>query len=154
MHKTRSFKELLSNVEKKKLIPIYNDIWYTLNQAIVQELVEKNYIELPKFGFIKIIRYKKKFKIDEKGNLNLKINWIKTKQGWREGTLNKDKFIYHTRNWGIKIVWSRPRLKNSTVYVFKPSRSNGQMSNVGMLNQLWFYLSQQDTNYLKIPMIN
>jgi hypothetical protein len=121
---------------------------------MVQELVEKNYLELPILGHLKIIRFKRKVKIKENGKPNLPIDWVKTKGGWRDGTLKADKFIYHTRNWGIKIVWTRSKIKNIKVYSFKPSRTNGTKCNTGTINQLWAYLAKQDTNYLKIPMIN
>jgi hypothetical protein len=121
---------------------------------MVQELVEKNYLELPILGHLKIIRFKRKVKIKENGKPNLPIDWVKTKGGWRDGTLKTDKFIYYTRNWGIKIVWTRSKIKNIKVYSFKPSRTNGTKCNTGTINQLWAYLAKQDTNYLKIPMIN
>jgi hypothetical protein len=155
MQKTICTKELLSNnLESKKLLSVYSDVWYTLNQVMVKELIEKNYLELPILGCFKIVRFKRKIKIKENGKPNLPIDWIKTKRGWREGTLKSDKFIYYTRNWAIKIVWSKTKVKNIKVYSFKPSRTNGGKCNTGMINQLWAYLAEQDTNYLKIPMIN
>jgi hypothetical protein len=155
MLKTICTKELLSNnIDNRKLYSIYSDVWFTLNQVMVQELVEKNYLELPILGHLKIIRFKRKVKIKENGKPNLPIDWIKTKKGWKDGTLKADKFVYHTRNWGIKIVWTRAKIKNITVYSFKPSRTNGTKCNTGTINQLWGYLAKQDTNYLKIPMIN
>lgn len=155
MPKTICTKELLSNnVESKKLHSIYTDIWTTLNEVMVQELVEKNYLELPVLKCLKIVRFKRKIKIKEDGKPNLPIDWIKTKKGWKDGTLRSDKFIYHSRNWGIKISWNKPVVKNIKAYSFKPSRTNGVQCNSGMMNQLWAYLAKQDTNYLKIPMIN
>lgn len=155
MPKTICTKELLSNnVDIKKLHPIYADIWTTLNALMVQELIEKNYLELPVLKCLKIIRFKRKIKIQDNGKPNLPIDWIKTKQGWRNGTLKEDKVIYYSRNWGIKISWNKPVVKNIKAYSFKPSRTNGKQCNSGMMNQLWAYLAEQDTNYLKIPLIN
>jgi hypothetical protein len=156
MLKTICTKELLSNnnVGNRKTELIYADIWYTLNQVLVEELIEKNCVELPAFGLIRIFRFKRKIKINDQGKPNLPVDWIKTKQGWKNGTLKTDRLIYHSRNWGIKIEWSRPKIKNITAYSFKASRTNGQQCNSGVLNKLWAHLASQDTNYLKIPMIN
>lgn len=144
-------KELISNLSNKEQ-KIYVDIWCTLNQVLLTELVEKKILEIPKLGILKILRFKKRIRVKENGKLNVSVDWIKTKQGWKNGTLNKDKFIYHTRNWGIKISWSKERIKNIKAYSFKGSRTNGGSCNTGMWNQLWAYLAEEETNYLKIPM--
>ena len=103
MQKTICTKELLSNnLENKKLLSIYSDVWYTLNQVMVKELIEKNYLELPILGHFKIIRFKRKVKIKENGKPNLPIDWIKTKKGWRDGTLKSDKFAILTFYIGFK----------------------------------------------------
>lgn len=154
MQKTICTKELLNSRIKTKDYKAYSDIWFTLNQVMIEEFVEKNYLDLPNLGKLKIFRHKRKIRLLPNGKPNLPVDWIKTRKGWKDGTLSKDKLIYHTRNWSIIFQWSKPNVKNITVYTFKPSRTNGKTSNVGMLNKLWFYLSKQDTNYLKIPMIN
>lgn len=154
MQKIICTKELLSNnVENKKLHSIYSDIWGSLNAIMVDELVEKNYLDLPVIGFLRIFRYKRIIKI-KNGKPNLPINWPKTKQGWVNGTLKKDKFIYINRNWGIKLKWMKPKIKNIMVYQFESSRTNGTKCNTGLFNKIAAHLKANDTNYLKIPFIN
>lgn len=131
---------------------IYTDIWKDLNSVMVDELIKNTLVELPDFGVLKIQRFKRKIKIKENGQPNLPINWILTKKGHADGTLRKDKFIYYTRSWGFKFVWTKCRTSGIGAYKFKPARTNGTKCNNGLVNKLWHFLSQEDTNYLKFPL--
>lgn len=154
MQKTICTKELLNNnVEDLKLHPIYSDIWNTLNKVLVDECIEKCMVNLPKFGQIKIERRKRKAIVKD-GKIVLPIDWPKTRAGWRNGTLKKDKFIYYNRNWYLKLKWSKPRVQNISAYSFKPSRTNGKECNSGFYNKVAAFLKESELNYLKIPLIN
>jgi len=150
-------KDLLKDNPFKLKDTIINDIWFTLNQASLDKVVESGgqpFTYYKFFGHIRIQRSKKKIKLRDGKPCNLTVNWAQTKKLRAEGKLSPDKFSYHLYPFGYQFIWGRRRSVNQSVYKYIASRANGQESMVGAINKLWKFLNENDTNYLKFPLKN
>jgi hypothetical protein len=153
MQQIRS-KELASNHPFKVSTHVVLDIWYTLNQAALDKIIESGgeYFKFyGRFGQLGIDRCKRKIKIID-GKPNLRVNIVKTLKLRREGKLAPDKFAYNMFEYTYSFVLRRKKFKYSSTYMYKASRSNGQKSMSGAINKLWKFITENPTNYLKFPL--
>lgn len=147
-------KELLNDHPFKVKNTIINDIWYTLNQASLDLIVQsggKPFSYYNRFGRIRIDRCKRKIKVKDGKLSNMSIDWAKTKRLRASGELESTKFAYHMFPFTYNFKWSYKKFKHSTVYSYKASRTNGYSSKSGAINKLYFFITENDTNYLKFP---
>jgi len=147
-------KELLNDHPFKVSEVIIRDIWYTLNQAVLDKVVNsggEKFEFYGRFGHIRIDRCKRKIKFKD-GKPVLKVNIVKTLKLRKEGKLDKDKFAYNFFDYTYTFVWGRRKFKNQSLYRYIASRSNGQESMSGGINKLWKFINENPTNYLKFPL--
>lgn len=131
---------------------LYYNIWYDLNNLMVDRCIEDGIVELPIIGKISISRFKPRIKIKKNGFPNAPVNWGKTNKARKEGIIGKDKAIYSNTPTRLKVSWARPKIIGIRSYCFKPSRTNGVLSTSGFLNKIFDFLKENDTNYLKFPL--
>jgi hypothetical protein len=133
---------------------IIRDIWYTLNQSVLNKIIETNgegFRFYGRFGILRLDRRKRKVKTVD-GKPQLQINIVKTLQLRKLGTLKPDKFAYNMFEYTYSFVLRRKKFKYSSTYMYKASRSNGQKSMSGAINKLWKFITENPTNYLKFPL--
>ncbi len=150
-------KELLKDHPFTVKDKVVADIWYTLNQAVLDKIVESGgqpFEFYGRFGHIKIQRAKRKIRMNKNGKPNLTVNWAQTKKLRREGKLDPDKFSYHIYPFTYKFIWGGRECANQSCYKYIASRSNGKTSMSGGINKLWKFTNENDTNYLKFPLRN
>lgn len=150
-------KELLNGHPFKVKDTVINDIWFKLNQASLDKIVESGgepFKYYGRFGTIRIQRAKKKIKLKEGKPINLRVNWAKTRKLRSEGVLSSDKFFYNLFPFSYRFIWSYKKFSNNSVYKYEASRTNGQDSTSGAINKLWTFINENNTNYLKFPLKN
>ena len=118
--------------KKEPTIKITFDEWrniiYTFNDAFKNHILETGEkVRLPVgFGEFSINKKKRKrmVTVDGRDRVALPIDWQKTKQ---KGKLIYN-FNYHTDGYFFGWVWFKNvRLKNSSLWYFKPSRNTSRM---------------------------
>lgn len=146
------------NIDKlplKASFSVYKDIWKTLNESVIDSIIEGNTEKLShSLGCIKVIRFKSSFKFNSKGHLKYNVNWGKTKKLRKEGKLDPDKFCYSILEYKCKYLFTKGirKIKGYRAYTFKPSRTNGTTSKSGAINKLCDYLLENSINYLRFPL--
>lgn len=149
------YTEYINKLPLKASFSVYHDIWKTLNEALVDSVIEGNVEKLShSLGNLEIIRIKSKPRVDSKGKLLHPINWAKTKELRKQGKLDNNKFFYSIQEYRCRFVHKRGKgkLKGFKAYSFKPSRTNGINSKSGAINKLCTYLLENSINYLRFPL--
>jgi nucleoid DNA-binding protein len=144
------------NLSVNKDFSTYNNIWETLNRAIVDAAVRGEIIKIPQqFGEFRVVRRRRYIAVKENGKLSVPINWAKTKKLRKEGTLKEGKFIYFTDPFycGFHLSFKKHQIIGKQAFKFKSSRTNGYNSKSGAVNKLWTYLTENDSNYLRFPLL-
>jgi hypothetical protein len=134
---------------------VYHDIWKTLNEAIVDSVIEGNVEKIShSLGNLKIVRIKNKPRVNANGKLLHPINWGKTKELRGAGKLEENKFFYSIQEYRCRFTLKKGkgRLRGYKAYTFKPSRTNGTTSKTGAINKLCSYLLENSINYLRFPL--
>lgn len=147
-------KELLKNHPFKVDEKIICNIWFTLNQASLDKIVESGgqpFTYYGRFGSIRIQRRKRKIRIVD-GKPKLQIDVVKTIRLRKEGRLSSNKCVYKMYDSTYTFIWGGRSFHHQSCYKYKASRANGQASMVGAINKLWKFINENDTNYLKFPL--
>lgn len=143
------YKFYKSSIEKNTVYDItktqYTAILKYLNTEISKLIITENfeYSIVPNMGILCIRKYKKKLKLDEKGNLiktKLPVNYMATKQLWERDPKMKEakKLIYfineHSDGYMFKFFWDKTncRTTNKNFYMFKASRTNNRLINTAI----------------------
>lgn len=121
-------------------ITVFRKIIKYYNQEVCKSIVYNNdEFRLPfRLGYLRIKKYKTKFKIDKDGNLKtsyLKPDWKATKELWEKNEEAKEnkKIVYHTNRhtsgFYYKWFWDKRvcNIKNSSVYSLVMTRGNKRM---------------------------
>lgn len=148
----------------------YRVICDKLFKAISNEILEGGTYHIGKgLGSIMIKRFKKKFKINEMGNIcNGVVNWKESnelkekllaegKELWNNITKTGHKWIiYYDDEWNYRWAWIKNKnqctIKNNTVYSFTPTTDNtykGADTKLGNKGKLKKLLRENPNQYLK-----
>ena len=111
----------------------FSKILERFNQLLIEEIYNGSYIALPyNLGDMYIIKYKKKIKFDENGNIIHDPSMVDnklTKELWNEyPELTRKQYVYydnfHSDKYRFKIKWKRYNtLRMHRLYNFKPARA-------------------------------
>lgn len=118
-----------------------NDVPYALYRLVIERffqqvsdaIIQGEAMKMPdNMGWIKIRKYDRVVKLDKHGNItNPAINWAATNKLKKEEGVNK--WVLYTDPYYLRWTWvkgrSKCRVKNHTVYSFKPTSDNPHAKN-------------------------